>query len=154
MDERITSFSINENMINVGDLNSQNVQKFAYGRFEAKMGIECTVSNGYWWDLVLGNATNGGAGPFTHTYDDNKTVNAITAELGIDTTTDRVPQLQMGTVNDVTVTSTLDEVVKARFNLQFGAASATAESSLDASIATDSINSPMTLVHATVENPS
>lgn len=154
MDQRITSFSINENKLTLGDLYSEVATKFAYGRFEGQIGVEAMLSDPWGIDMVLGAAATTGVGPYTHTYDTTKTVRSATVEVGVDTTTDRVIQCQRATVKDLNYSMALDEVCKISYNLQFGATAATAGTSLDASVSTDSLTTPFTLVHATVESPS
>jgi hypothetical protein len=155
MDQKVTAFSINENIVDLGDLNTALVQKYAFGTFEGSLGVEWVLSNPWWIDMVLGNAVTSGVGPFTHTYDDVKTVNAFTTELGFDAeTTDRVLQLQRLTAKSIGLSFALNETVKVRGDFQFGATPTTAGTTLDSSISTDDITTPMTLVQGTVENPS
>lgn len=153
MDQKVTSFTINENKFELGDLYTSTVQKFAYGNFEGQLGVEYTLSNPWGFDAIFALTTTG-SGPYTQTYDVSKTVNAYGAEIGIDTTTDRVIQLQQMTIRDKTLSASLNEVVRVRDNYIFGKTPATAGTSLDSSVVTDDITYPYTFVQATLENPS
>lgn len=158
LDQKVTSFSINENKIDLGDLNSPLIQKYAFGNFEGSLGVEWVLSNPWIFDSVLGNAAStGAAGDFTHTYDDSKTVNAFTTELGFDAeTTDRVIQIQRQTTRLLTISAAMNETVKTRGDFQFGATPTTAGTTLDASITAEDVGSQFayTMVYSTLENPS
>jgi len=154
INQKVSGLSINENKFDLGDLNTPLVQKFAFGSFEGTLSVDWDLSSPWFFDTVLSAAGTTGAGPYTHTYDDSKTVRAFTAELGIDTTTDRVLQLQRCTARDIGISAALNETVKVKGNFQFGATPTTAGTSLDASVVTDDIAFPYTMVHATLENPS
>lgn len=154
MDQEITGFSIDEHQFEVGDFNTPLIQKYAFGCFEGAIGVNWTLSNPWWIDSVLSTAVTTGAGPYTHTYDDSKTVNSYTVEVGTDTTTDRVLQLQRLTAKDITISTAPNEIVKCSGNFQFGATPTTAGTSLDGSIVSDDIQYPYTCVQATLENPS
>jgi hypothetical protein len=131
------------------------LQKGAWGKFEGDYSVECELSNPWFNDLVLGNASTSGAGPYTHTYDDSKTVNAITTELGVDTSTDRVLRLQRSTVRELKITANLDETVKLNYDMQFGDTPTSAETTLDASVVTDDQSTAYTFAAgAILEYPS
>ena len=153
MDQKVTSLSIDEGKFELGDLYSQDVQKFAFGNFSGTLGAEWTLSNPWFLDSVMSLVTTG-AGPYTHTYSESKTVNTYGFEVGIDTTTDRVVQLQQATIKDLTLSAAVGEVVKVRGNWMFTKTPSTAGTSLDASVVTDDITYPYTFVQATIENPS
>lgn len=153
MDQKVTTLSIDEGKFELGDLYSQNVQKFAFGSFAGTLGVEWTLSNPWFFDSVLTLVTTG-VGPYTHTYDDSKTVNTFGAEVGIDTTTDRVIQLQQMTAKDLNISASVGDLIKCRENFTFGKTASTAGTSLDASVVTDDITYPYTFVQATLENPS
>lgn len=154
MDQDITSLSIDENMFSVGDLYTPNIQKYAFGLFEGSLGLSWTLSNPWFMDSVLGTSVDTGAGPYTHTYSSGKTVNSYTIEVGTDTTTDSVLQLQRCTAKDITFSTAPNEIVKVTANFQVGSTPSTAGSSLDSSVVTDDIQFPYTCMHATLENPS
>lgn len=154
LNEKITALDIDEGMQALGNLNTPLVQQFAFGRFEGSLGLEYTLSNFWQIDTILGAATNAGAGPYTHTYDDSKTVRAMTVEVGLDTTTDRVLQLQKAVTRDLTISTAINEPVNVRHNILVGATPTTAGSTLDSSIPSDTYAFPFTMVHATLENPS
>jgi len=154
MDQDFTPPEIDESMFVLGDLNTVLVQKFAFGKFSATFSVDWTLSNPWWIDWVLGLTSSSGAAPTTHTWDDSKTVNAFTVEYGLDTVTDRVIQLNRCVASDVQVAGSIDEVVKCHGSFQAGKTAATAGTSLDASVVSDDITTPYTVVHGTVENPS
>lgn len=154
MDQKVTSLSLKENKFDLGDLYNQETVKYAFGKFEGSLGVEWTLSNPWWIDSVLIKSSTTGAGPYTHTYNDDKTVNSYTAEVGIDTTTDRVVQLQQMTAKDVNISCNIGEVVRVRENFTVGATPSTAGTSLDGSVVTDDITYPYTFVQAILENPS
>lgn len=154
LDQKLTGLSINNNKMELGDLNSALVQKFAFGNFTGEFSVEWVLSNPWWIDTILAAASTTGVGPYTHTYDDSKTVRALTAEVGIDTTTDRVLQLKKSVARDINISTAINELVNVRGNFAIGATDDTAGTSLDASIQTDDIAFPYTMVHATLENPS
>lgn len=142
MDQKLTGFETDEGMIPLGDLGTALVQKFAFGRFKGKASFEVSISNPWFWDLILGNAVTTGSGPYTHTWDDNTTVNAITGELGIDTDTDQVLQLQRMTIIDLLLSAEQEDVARGKFNFQFGDTPSTAGTSIDSSIVRDDIATP------------
>ncbi len=155
LNQEITSLSIDEHQFDVGDINTALIQKYGFGLFEGSIGIDWTLSNPWWLDMVLGtSADTGSASDYTHTYDDSKTVNAFTVEVGTDTTTDRVLQLQRLTAKEISISTAPNELVSCKGSFQFGATPTTAGTSLDASIVTDDILYPYTCVQATLENPS
>jgi len=117
--------------------------------------MDVALSNPWFNDLFLGNAQTTGSGPYTHTWDPSKLVTAITAELGIDTDTDQVIQIQRCTLLDIVISMAQDEAVRAKFNFQFGDTPATAGTSLDASIVVDDIQTPYTFAAGFIlENPA
>lgn len=152
MDQKVIELTINRNKFELGDLYSALVQKFAFGRFEGTFGVEFNLSTPWLIDTILGAAVTTGAGPYTHTYDDTKTVRAFTTEVGVDTTTDRVIQLQKCTARELTISWAINEMVKCKFNGQAGAA--TVGTVLDSTPQVDDILYPYSVVQATLENPS
>lgn len=153
MDQKVTQLSIDEGKFELGDLYQQEVQKFAFGSFGGTFGVDFTVSNPWIFDTVLTLVTTG-AGPYTHTFSDSKTVNAYGAEVGIDTTTDRVLQLQQMTAKDLSISGSVGDLIKGKLNFTVGKTPSTAGTTLDASVVSDDIAYPYTFVQATVENPS
>lgn len=153
-EQEFTPPELDESMFALGDLNTPLVQKFAFGKFYATFSVDWVLSNPWWIDGVLGLTSSSGSSPTTHTWDDSKTVNAYTAELGINTSTDRVIQLQRCVVGDVKVSGSIDDTVKCRGNYQVGKTEATAGTSLDGSVVADDVDIAYTMVHGTVENPS
>lgn len=154
MDQKVTQISDDENMFTLHDLYNNEVVKYAFGNSTGTLGVEWTLSNPWWIDSVLTKTSTTGTGPYTHTYADDKTVTAYTVEVGFDTTTDRVLQLQQLTANDITVSTAINDVAKVRGNFTWGATPTTAGTTLDASVVTDDITTPYTMVMATLENPS
>lgn len=153
MDQKVTSLSIDEGKMELGDLYQATVQKFAYGSFNGQLGVEYVLSNPWGFDAIFSLGTSG-AGPYTHTYSVSKTVNTYGAEIGIDTTTNRVIQLQQMTIRDKSISAAVGEPVRVRDNYTFGKTAATAGTSLDGSVVVDDIAYPYTFVQATLENPS
>lgn len=155
MDQKVTSFSIDEGKFDLGDLNTSAVQKFAFGSFAGSLGVEYVLSNPWGFDAVLGLTSSANVGGVvTHTYDVAKTVNTYGAELGVDTTTDRVIQLQQMTIRDKSISAAVGELVRVRDNYTFGKTAPPAGTALDSSVVTDDITYPYTFVSATLENPS
>jgi hypothetical protein len=157
LDEEVTNLSINNTKLELGDLNNSVVTKFAFGEFLGTLGVDFALSNGWFFDAFLNNGVQGGtAGDRTYTYDpDSSVVNAYTFEAGLDTTTDRVVQLQRATLKDIEFSAAVGEVVRCSTNWEFGDTPTTAGTTLDASVASDAENIAYTFASgAILEHPS
>ena len=62
MDQKVTTLSINEGKMELGDLYTPLVQKFAFGHLEGSLGVEWVLSNPWWVDSVLGLTSSSGSG--------------------------------------------------------------------------------------------
>lgn len=154
MDQKV-SVSNRENMFALNDLYSDLRQKFAFGNLDGQFTVDWVLSNPWWIDTILGAASTSGSGPYTHTYDNSKDVRAFTAEVGVDTSTNRVLQLNRCVTRDITVSSAVGDLVKCRGNFMYGSTASTAGTSLDGSVASEGITTPYTFAAgAKLENPS
>lgn len=127
---------------------------FYFGRFAGSVSVDFIVSNPWWFDLIIGNASTTGIGPYTHTFNVAKSVNAITIEAGFTgETSNRVRLLERGVVRSASIRSRVGEEVKASLSIDYGKES-NPTSIIDTTVAGDGLDMPYVFSHASVEMPS
>lgn len=130
---------------------ARNATHFSPGKFDGSATVEFALANGYWLRAVLGSApSDGGGGPFTHTYSESDTLTSMSIENGLDLSTDSIITLLGVVVNMATISGTVGETVKVRLECVYKTESE--GTSLDGSPATES-EDPFYYAQATFEMP-
>lgn len=118
--QTITTLTERRNYERVFGLGFRNAVRTAPMKFEGTATVEFTVGDGYWLKGALGSvATESGAGPYFHIYNESNTVPSITVENGLSTGSDIARTLLGGVINSLTLTSAVGELVKGRAELLF-----------------------------------
>ena len=154
LDERITSIVTQNNQIALPQLNSVEIQSFAYGQEFKRLSEDWVLSNPWWLELLLNDRVTTGAGPFTHTYTVLKTVKSFAVEIGLEGETANVVRTLNGCVlNSVTMRSSMNELVRCSGEIICGAEAAIG-TTLDSTPPADDLAFPYTFVHGTLKLPA
>jgi len=103
------------NLERIYGLGDRNFSAKATKQFEGTASVEFVMSNASFLRAVLGDVTDGGSGPYTHSYAETNRIPSFTicagTELGTD---DEVVTLKGCKVNTATITAVVNEVAKVR----------------------------------------
>ena len=100
LQEKITSWSLNNNRIVLPTLNQTEPETFAYGQEMGSLGIDFVLSNPWIFGAIYGAPVPSGSGTdFTHTYTSpatvkTKDVRSFRTEIGLDLGTDIVRSMK------------------------------------------------------------
>jgi len=135
-----TSITPSENMNEtpVYGLGSPYPSKVFAGLFEGKLTINFDLASTYFMRLVMGTVTDGGAEPFTHTYNDNTgyAVTSFTLEDGSDLDQDVVSKYAGCAVDSCEMTCRVGEPTSVVLNCLY-ASTTKANTGLDTTPAAD-----------------
>lgn len=147
---KITSISRRNNLARVLGLGSRDAQKLLEQKYEGSLEVEFLLASSYFFKGVLGDVTDGGTGPYTHTYTCSNTIPSITTEIGIDMDTNSVFKLLGGKMKTATITFNAGEPVNVKLSIPY--ANETMGTTLSSSIATE-VEEPFTFAQASFEFP-
>lgn len=105
------SRTIKNNIERIPNLNTRNYTKFAAKKVEGSWSADFQVSNFYWMKNLLGSATDGGAGPYTHTYDETNTPPSMTIQTSEDLDSDSEVTMTGCSVDKFTMNMNVGEVI-------------------------------------------
>jgi len=122
--------------------------------YEGNLTIEFTLASSYFLKGVFGTVDDGGATPFTHTYDYNTgyTTTSMSIEVGFDLDTDNVYKFLGCVVDSCVISGKVGEEVKVTLNIKY-ANETKATTGLDAEPAEDA-ETPMTFAQGSLEIPN
>lgn len=171
LEQKINGLQFMVNRINLAQLNSTELQSFAFGRNEGRMSVEFILSNPWWLDSIFhpftaitGNPT--GANPYTYTWSSSNSAlattgnknyagNSVSIDLGFQGETSSGVNLTRtalgGIVSQVAIRTTLNETVKCTADVVWGKENTIGTNTYDTNPPTDNINFPYTFVHGTIQ---
>ena len=144
----------NMNTNPVYGLGSPHPSKVVSGVYEGRLTITFNLASTYFMELVMGNCSDGGAAPKTHTYADNTgyAVTSFTTANGINLDTDSVYAYLGCVVDSCEMTFRVGEPVGVTLNVLY-ANETKATTGIDATPAVDA-ELPMVFSEGSVQLPS
>lgn len=150
---RLSPIQTMNNQIPLPQLNSVEIEDFAYGQEAKRLSADWVLSNPWWLELVTGSLSTTGSSPYTHTYTAAKAVKSFAMEIGFQGTTANVVRTLLGCIMpSVTIRSSLNDVVRCSADIVSGKES-TIGTSLDSSPPSDDIDFPYTFAHGSLQFP-
>ena len=137
---KLNAFDIDNSVDYIYGLGSQDAQKSVTKEFKGTWGIEFALSDPWFLRAILGgNPTDGGATPYTHTYDAvmgiSDTMTSISTVVGFDLDTDSNQTLLGCICNSMTLNAAVGDIIKVTLDGTFA--------NLDKDTTLDSLVSPV-----------
>jgi hypothetical protein len=165
LQQSVGSLSFKNNQIALTQLNSIEVESFAYGKNEGNGSVDFVLSSPWVFDAILGGVdTTGSTNDYTHIWDsdsanltaDNtgiRSPKSFDIEVGFDTTTstDVVRHCKGSLFSSLNIKSSIGETVSGSMDFLYGIID-TVTTSIGSPIA-DGVAFPYTFAHATLELP-
>lgn len=124
LQDKVTSLTLTHNRINLAQLNSNYLDKFAYGQQQGTCSVGFVLSNPWVFGTILGApVTTGSSAPYTHTYTPSsnpKTARTIEIEVGLNAGTDIVRNLKGGIVNSINLSASIGASVDCTADVTYG----------------------------------
>jgi len=167
LEQKVNSLTFKNNQIPLSQLNSIEVQSFAYGKNEGSGSLDFVLSNPWIFDTVLGGVDKtGSTNDYSYVWDsdysnlssDNtgvKVPKSFDIEVGFDakpSKTDVLRNLKGSVINQIAVKSSVGETVKVTMDFLYGIVD-TISTSVSGGTTADDISFPYTFAHATLELP-
>jgi len=104
------------NIERIANLNNRNYTQMAAKKFEGTWSSDAQASNFYWMKGVLGDVTDAGAGPYTHTYNETNCPPSITIQQSEDLATPSERTMVGCLINKASLNLTVGEVVTVKMD--------------------------------------
>tara|TARA_X000001382_G_scaffold107856_1_gene83608 strand:- start:583 stop:1575 length:993 start_codon:yes stop_codon:yes gene_type:complete len=165
LEQKVNSLTFKNNQIPLSQLNSIEVQSFAYGKNEGSGSLDFVLSNPWIFDTVLGGVDKtGSTNDYSYIWDSNysnlssdntgvKVPKSFDIEVGFDakpSKTDVLRNLKGSVINQIAVKSSVGETVKVTMDFLYGIVD-TISTSVSGGTTADDINFPYTFAHASLE---
>lgn len=155
LQDKLTSLSLTNNRQTLAKLNSNTIDKFAYGQTQGSASVGFTLSNPWIFGALLGApTTTGSSSPYTHTYNsaaDLKTPRTVAVEVGFDgASADIVRTLKGGVVNNVSISAAVGGLVDCTADITYGQETEPS-TSLGSAPSVPSQEFPYTFAHAELQ---
>jgi hypothetical protein len=153
LQDKLSSFSLTNNKVDLNKLNQNTVDKYAYGQESGTMSVGFTLSNPWIFGTVLGAPTKTGSGsPYTYTYPQTgglpKTPRTIQVEVGFDGASADIVRTAKGClVNSLSINAAVGGLAECTTDITYGKESAPS-TSLNAVPTLPSVEFPYTFAHA------
>jgi len=154
LSEELSPITTTNNQIPLSQLNSIEVDQFAYGQDSKKVSLAFVLSSPWWLELILNNRVDAGTSPYTHTYTGLKTVKSFAWEIGFASETSNTVRTLLGCcINSATIRCSQNDVIRCTADVVCGK-EGTISTTLDSSPPSDSYDFPFTFVHGLIQLPS
>ena len=165
LEQKVNSLTFKNNQIPLSQLDSIEVQSFAYGKNEGSGSLDFVLSNPWVFDTILGGVDKtGSTNDYSYIWDsdysnlssDNtgvKIPKSFDIEVGFDakpTKTDVLRNLKGSVFNQLNIKSSVGETVKGTMDFLYGIVD-TITTSVSGGTTADDINFPYTFAHASLE---
>ena len=165
LQQSVGSLSFKNNQIALTQLNSIEVQSFAYGKNEGSGSVDFVLSSPWVFDAILGGVdTTGSSSDYTHIWDSDSTnltadntgikvPKSFDIEVGFDskTSTDVVRHCKGSVFSSLNIKSSIGETVTGSMDFLYGVVD-TITTSIGSPIA-DDVAFPYTFSHASLQFP-
>ena len=153
LQDKMTSFTLTNNKVNLAKLNQNTIDRFAYGQQQGSASVGFTLSNPWLFGMVLSPPVSStGSSPYTHTWQNSTLLpeaRTIQMEVGISgasTPANVVRTLKGGIVGAVSISTSVGGMVECTTDITYG--QETAPSTPLAAPTLPSQESPYTFAHA------
>tara|TARA_Y100000310_G_C20660944_1_gene804743 strand:+ start:1306 stop:2358 length:1053 start_codon:yes stop_codon:yes gene_type:complete len=125
LQEKITSWTLNNNRIVLPTLNKTEPESFAYGQEMGTLGIDFILSNPWFFGTLYGAPTpSGSSSDFTHTYASpattaTKDVRSFRTEIGLDLGTDIVRTMKGCICRTFNISTTVGGIVQCSADIAY-----------------------------------
>ena len=126
LQDRLTSWTLTHNRIDMPTLNQTTIANYAYGQQTGSLSVSCVLSNPWIFESVFGPPSTGSAssGVYPHTFGTtagNKTMNTLVCEVGYDgDTADIVRTLRGCVVNSLGISTSIGATVDLSVDMTYG----------------------------------
>lgn len=117
--QKITSLNIKQNLELIYELGVRTAQKGVFKQFEGTLTVEWILANPWFLRYLLGTAADAGGPSYTHTYTKANTLPTAQIKVGVDFATDVVRKFAGVVLNTVTMTASVNELLKVRGEFMF-----------------------------------
>ena len=153
LQDKMTSFTLTNNKVNLAKLNQNTIDRFAYGQQQGSASVGFTLSNPWLFGMVLSPPIpTGSSTPYTHTWQNSTLLpeaRTIQMEVGISgasTPANVVRTLKGGIVGAVSISTSVGGMVECTTDITYG--QETAPSTPLSAPTLPSQESPYTFAHA------
>ncbi len=152
LQDKLSSWTLTNNKVDLNKLNQNTVDKFAYGQQSGTASIGFTLSNPWVFGTILGAPTTAGSNPYTHTYPPSaglpKTPRTVSVEVGFDgASADIVRSLKGGVLGSLSINAAVGGLVECTADITYGKESAPS-TSLGTAPTLPTVEFPYTFAHA------
>jgi|TARA_R110002020_G_C16223745_1_gene767860 hypothetical protein len=126
LQDRLSSLSISNNRQNLGALNQNTLQNFAYGQQQGTASVGFVLANPWLFGALLGEPSKTGSNPYVYVYPHasngiNKEPRTIQVEVGFDgASADIVRTLKGCLVNSMSISAAVGGMVECTAEISFG----------------------------------
>jgi len=129
LQDRLTSWTLTHNRIDMPRLNQTTIHKYAYGQQNGSLSVSCVLSNPWIFESIYGAPTTGSAssGVYPHTFGGTqpKDINTLVCEIGYDgDTADIVRTVKGCVVNSLGISTSIGATVDLSIDMTYGKESA------------------------------
>ena len=127
--DKLSSFTMTNNKVDLNKLGQITVDKFAYGQQQGTASVGFTLSNPWIFGSILGAPLSAGSNPYTHTYPNAsglpKTPRSIQIEVGYEgDSANIVRTLKGGVVGSLSINAAVGGLVDCTVDVTYGSESA------------------------------
>jgi hypothetical protein len=129
LQDRLTSWTLTHNRIDMPRLNQTTIHKYAYGQQTGSLAVSCVLSNPWIFESIYGAPSTGSAssGVYPHTFGSiqPKDINTLVCEIGYDgDTADIVRTVKGCVVNSLGISTSIGATVDLSVDMTYGKESA------------------------------
>ena len=125
LQDRLTSWTLTHNRIDMPRLNQTTIHKYAYGQQTGSLAVSCVLSNPWIFESIYGAPSTGSAssGVYPHTFGSiqPKDINTLVCEIGYDgDTADIVRTVKGCVVNSLGISTSIGATVDLSVDMTYG----------------------------------
>ena len=124
LNDRVTSWSLTHNRIDIPALNQTTIHKYAYGQQSGTLGVSFNLSNPWVFGAIYGQPAKTGSSPFNYTYPSSaqpKEVTSMTCQVNYDgSDADIVREVNGCIANSLNISTSVGEIVDCSMDMTYG----------------------------------
>lgn len=157
MEQKVSNVNVKQTLIELQEMNSNTLAKFAFGEFVGSFDVDFVLSNPWWLSLMFGDPTVTGAGPYTYKWASNgqvpKSAKSFTGELGSQLEGANVQRQFLGSIiGTLRMGGRLNDLVRCTASCGIGKENPPG-TTLNGSPPSDSLQYPFTYAEGKIEVP-
>lgn len=116
---KVTAQSKRNNIESLYGLGSRNASKLVEKKYEGSLSVEAALCDAYWLKGAVGDVTDAGAGPYTHTYAETNVLTSFSVRNAINMDTDAVIAALGCKIASATLTGAVGEITKIKLDIPY-----------------------------------